>query len=118
MPKLNSLLKANKFRLVAIIGVILLITGISLLGYSISAIQEREQMLANTELSLEELWHYEGSLNWWKNAYDTLFLPLTAVFISLGGIIMVSQPIFIMVRRKNILKTFSENVRRASDKKS
>jgi len=115
VPKLNSLFKRNRFRLTAILGVLLLILGVSLLGYSISAIQEREHMLTSTELTLEELWHYEGSLSWWRNAYVTLFLQLTAVFMALGGIVLFSQPLLTMLHRKSVLDNFSENVKRASD---
>ena len=99
----------------AIVGVLLLVIGVSLLGYSISTIQESEHLLTSTELSLEELWHYEDSFRWWRNAYVTLFLPLTAVFMALGEIVLFSQPILTMLRRKSVLDIFSENLEPASD---
>jgi hypothetical protein len=95
-------------------GVVLLVLGVSLLGYSISAIQEREQMLNSADLTLEDMWHYEGSLQWWRNAYITVFLPLTAVFLALGGICLISQPLVTRIHRKSVLDNFSENVKRAS----
>ena len=114
MPKLSILFKSNRFRLAAVTGVVLLVVGVSLLGYSISAIQEREHMLNSADLTLEEMWHYEGSLQWWRNAYITLFLPLTAVFLALGGICLISQPLVTRIHRKSVLDNFSENVKRAS----
>ena len=104
----------KQLKLSAIIGILLLITGISLFGYSFSVIKEHEQTLNTTELTLDQLWNYEGSLNWWRNVYVTLILPLTAVFISIGGIILASQPLLTAMQHKKALKTFSENVKNAS----
>jgi len=115
VSKLNSPFKQNRFRSTAILGFLLLIIGVSLFGYSISMIQEREHMLTGTELTLEELWHYENSLRLWRNAYVTLFLPLTAVFIALGGIIIFSRPLLTMLHRKRVRDLFSENLKHDSD---
>jgi len=71
-------------------------------------------MLTRTELTIEELWHYECSLQWWRNAHVTLFLPLTAVFITLGYIIMFSKQLLTLLCRKSDLDIFSENLKRAS----
>ncbi len=113
MAKLESIFKLNRFRL-TILGILLLLLGVSLLGYSISAIQEREQVLNSANLSLEEMWHYEGSLRWWRNAYVSLFLPLTSVFVALGGFVLLSQPLLTRLHRKNVLENFSENVKHVS----
>ena len=102
-------------RLTAILGVLLLIIGVTLLEYSIFTIQESEHMLTRTELTFEELRNYECSLNYWRKAYVTLFLPLTAVFITLGGIIMFSQPLLTILHRKSVRDNFSKNVKYASD---
>jgi hypothetical protein len=114
MSKLRGLVKRNHFRLAAVMGVLFLVVGVSLLGYSISAIQEREQMLNSADLTLEEMWRYEGSLSWWRNAYVTVFLPLTVVFVALGVISLVSQPLLTRLHHKNVLETFADNVKRAS----
>jgi len=114
MTKLKGLIKKNRFRLAAIMGVLFLVVGVRLLGYSISEIQERELMLNCADLTPEEMWHYEGSLRWWRNAYVTVFLPLTAVFIALGLIGLVSQPLLTRLHHKSVLETFADNVKRAS----
>jgi len=114
MTKLKDMVKKNRFRVAAVIGVLFLVIGVSLLGYSISAIQEREQLLNCADLTPEEMWHYEGSLRWWRNAYVTLFLPLTAVFVALGVVSLVSQPLLTRLHHKSVLETFADNVKRAS----
>ena len=114
MSKLRGLVKRNRFRLAAVMGVLFLVVGVSLLGYSISAIQEREQMLNSADLTTEEMWQYEGSLSWWRNAYVTVFLPLTVIFVALGAIGLVSQPLLTRLHHKNVLETFADNVKRAS----
>jgi hypothetical protein len=114
MIELKGLVKRNRFRLAAILGVLFLVVGVSLLGYSISAIQEREQLLNSADLTPEEMWHYEGSLSWWRNAYVTVFLPLTVVFVALGVVGLVSQPLLTRLHQKSVLETFVDNVKRAS----
>jgi hypothetical protein len=114
MNKLKGLIKRNRFRLAAVMGVLFLVVGVSLLGYSISAIQEREQLLKSADLTLEEMWQYEGSLSWWRNAYVTVFLPLTVIFVALGAIGLVSQPLLTRLHQKSVLETFVDNVKRAS----
>jgi hypothetical protein len=114
MNELKGLVKRNRFRLAAVMGVLFLVVGVSLLGYSISAIQEREQLLKSADLTLEEMWQYEGSLSWWRNAYVTVFLPLTVIFVALGAIGLVSQPLLTRLHQKSVLETFVDNVKRAS----
>ena len=114
MTKLKGLIKRNRFRLAAVMGVLFLVIGVSLLGYSISAIQEREQLLNSADLTPEEMWHYEGSLRWWRNAYVTVFLPLTVVSVALGAVGLVSQPLLTRLHHKSVLETFADNVKRAS----
>jgi len=72
-------------------------------------------MLNCAGLSVEEMWHIEGSLSWWRNAYATVFLPLTVVFVAVGVVVMVSQPLLTMIHHKNSLETFATNVKLASD---
>ena len=114
MSKLKGLVKKNRFRLAAVMGVLFLVVVVSLLGYSISAIQEREQIVNSADLTPEEMWHYEGSLSWWRNAYVTMFLPLTMVFMALGVVGLVSQPLWTRLHQKSVLENFADNVKRAS----
>jgi multisubunit Na+/H+ antiporter MnhG subunit len=114
MNKLIGLIRRNRFRVAAVIGVMFLVIGVSLLGYSLSAIQEREQLLNSADLTPDEMWQYEGSLSWWRNSYVTVFLPLTVIFVALGIVGLVSQPLWTRLHRKNVLETFADKVKRAS----
>ena len=114
MNKLIGLIKRNRFRVAAVIGIMFLVIGVSLLGYSLSAIQEREQLLNSADLTPDEMWQYEGSLSWWRNSYVTVFLPLTVVFMALGVVGLVSQPLWTRLHRRSVLETFVDNVKRAS----
>jgi hypothetical protein len=102
MAKLKNLFAGNRFRVSALLGIVFLVIGISLLGYSISAIPS-EQVPNSADLTLEQMWHYDGSLQWWRNAWVTLFLPLTAVFVTLGGVVLVIQPLLTRLRHKSVL---------------
>ena len=114
MTKLKNLLKSNQFRASAVIGAMLLVIGISLFGYSTSAIQEREQMLNSADISIEDTWRLEGSLRWWRTSYVTVFLPLTLIFVAFGIVGLVSQPLWTKLHRKSVLDTFADNIKRAS----
>jgi hypothetical protein len=50
----------------ALLGILFLVIGISLLGYSVFTIQDYEQLPNSTDMTLEQMWHYDGSLTWWK----------------------------------------------------
>ena len=115
MTRLKGLIKRSRFRVAAVIGVMFLVIGVSLFGFSLSAIQEREQLLNSADLTIEEVWKYEGSLRWWRSAYVTVFLPLTVVFVAFGVVGLVSQPLLARLHRKNVLEAFAENVKRASN---
>ena len=99
----------TKLKVATIIGIVLLISGLSLFGYSLTVIKQHEQTLPTTETSLADLWNFESSMDWWRNAYLTLFLPLTAVFMSISGLVLVSQPLLALLHRKKVERSFTEN---------
>jgi len=78
-PKRKNLLK-----IITAIGTLLLITGITLWLYTNSIIQGHEQLLNNPNLTQQQRWTYEGSLQWWKTAKTTTYNPLSIILISLG----------------------------------
>ena len=101
-------------KLVALLGIFLLVCGIGLFGYSLSIIKQHELSLTTTEMCLTELWNYENSVDWWRNAYLTLFLPLTAVFITIGGFILVLQPILTVIYSKKTVQNLTDTAKFAS----
>ena len=102
MAKLVGVFSKNRFRVSTLLGILFLVVGVSLLGYSVSVIQDYGQLSSSADLTLEQMWHYDGSLSWWRNAYFTLFLPLTSVFVTLGGVVLVTQPLMSKLRHKSV----------------
>ena len=102
MAKPNGLFTKLRFRMPALLGILFLVIGVSLLGYSVFTVQDYEQLQNNTEMTLEQMWHYDGSIIWWTNAYFTLFLPLISVFMTLSGLILVIQSLLERLRHKSV----------------
>jgi hypothetical protein len=103
VAKLIGLFKKNRFSLPGLLGILFFVVGVSLLGYSVSVIQDFEQLSNSADSTLEQMWHYDGSFSWWRNVYFTLFLPLTSVFVTLGGVILVAQSLMTRLRHKSVL---------------
>jgi hypothetical protein len=103
VAELNYLSVGNPFRVSALVGVLFLVVGVSLFGHSISVIQDNEPLLSSADWTLEQMWHYDGSVSWWRSAYVTLFLPLTSVFLTIGGVILVSHQLLARLRQKSVL---------------
>jgi hypothetical protein len=116
MLGLKNPFRGKQSGVVVLIGILFLVIGGGLWGYSLYSIYEREHRLGTGTLTHEEAWRWEGSLVWWKNAYNTLFLPLSVGLIVLGITIMASRPLTTMLRRKRFSKLSSDAVNRPSDK--
>lgn len=84
MSKLKILTKKNKRAAIFWTGTLLLITGAALWLYTGSVIQNHEQLLKNPDLTSEERWRYEGSLQWWRTAKTATYDPLSIVLITIG----------------------------------
>jgi hypothetical protein len=79
----------SRENLVFLIVVLLLVIGVSLSLISNSVIAGYEQRLDASDLTLEEMWVYEGVLQWWRLSYATLFLPLSVILVTVGGLLFV-----------------------------
>ena len=67
------------------LGVVLVFAGIGVFLVSNFEINGLEAMLANESLSVEEVWRFEGALQWWRKTYVTVTLPVS-VFLLISGI--------------------------------
>lgn len=114
MNALKSLVNRNSFRATAVIGALFLVFAASIFAYSSYAIQEREQMLSTAELTAEDMWRVEGSLQWWRSTYATVFLPLSVILAAFGAVGLVSQPLWARIHRKSVLDEFADSIRVAS----
>ena len=69
------------------VGLLLIIIAIITSVVSIIEIKGKELLLSNAQtigLSIEEIWSYEGALQWWQNAYWAVILPITIILIISG----------------------------------
>ena len=103
MANLNCMTPRNAFRISALLGVLFLVVGVSLFVHSISVLQDNGQLANSADWTLEQMWHYDGSISWWNSASVTLFLPLTAVFLTMSGVILVSQQLLAVLRHKSVI---------------
>ena len=83
----------KQLQLIALFGLLMLVIGTGMFGYSLNLLTENEQTLNSTDLTLDQLWNFESSINWWKNVCVTLILPLTSVFILIAGVTLSAQAI-------------------------
>lgn len=77
--------KNSAVRAVALwVGIVFLIIGVGLWLCTSSIIKGHEQMLNHQNLSQQDRWRYEGSLEWWRGTSMTLYYPLAAILIAIG----------------------------------
>lgn len=81
--------------------------------YTNSAIQNYEQMLNSPNLTLEEMYRYEGALQWWRTSYVTVFYPVTVISIAMGLLAVVGPILHVIVRQVRANKSFKEDFQRA-----
>ena len=72
-------------------GLLLLLAALTMLVISLLEIKSNEIMLATQTLGMEELWTYEGSLQWWQNTFTTITLPTTTVLTISGIALLILQ---------------------------
>jgi hypothetical protein len=101
----------KKFNL-ARIGLLLVIVAVSIWLCSVIELKSNEVMLAQN-LSIEEVWRYEGALQWWKSVYATAIIPVTAVLALSGIVLLLSQQLPIRFAQKDSLNRFEEKIKKA-----
>jgi len=112
---MNWIKNHKKLNLTVWIGLLLIISALSIWIYSIIELKSNEIMLTTQNLSIEEVWRYEGALQWWKNVYVTAILPTTAVLILSGTVTLLSQQLFSHFTQKNVLSKLETNIKQACD---
>jgi hypothetical protein len=117
MYALKNLKKINRFRLTALMAILLLIAGFSLWLYSTSVIQGYTQLLGSSKLTTEEVWSYEGALHWWRKTQTTTIFPLTTIMITVGVIALVGPMLWTRLQQRYALKTFTNELELASTEK-
>ncbi|MFC1487461.1 hypothetical protein ACFLRN_07245 [Thermoproteota archaeon] len=104
--------KPKHYTLFLYVGLLLIVIAISTSVVSIIEIKGNELLLSNAQtigLSIEEIWSYEGALQWWQNAYWTMILPTTIILI-ISGITVIVYPNLLSFTQKTFLKNHSFNM--------
>jgi hypothetical protein len=71
-----------------LLGLLLVAIGVSVWVIAIVELTSNEVML-NQDLSIEDVWRYEGALQWWENAYLTTIIPAIGLLVVSGIILML-----------------------------
>jgi hypothetical protein len=74
--------------IVVFVGLVALVSGAALAAYAASAFSANQNKLAQTDLTQQERYAYEGSLAWWAKTNSSLYYPLAAILIVIGIIIL------------------------------
>lgn len=112
----KNLKKINRRKFAALTAILLLITGFSILLYTTSAIQSYAQLLDSSELTMEEMWSYEGSLQWWSNTYTTIF-SITLTMIAVGLVTLFGSPVWTRIHHRHAIRTFIHELELAATEK-
>lgn len=101
-----------KFDLSMKIGIFLLIVALAVWVISIIEIVGNEVMLTQN-LSIEEMWRFDGALNWWQAIYSTIIIPSTIILVLSGILSMASQQILIRLTQKDAFDKFEVTLQQA-----
>ncbi len=107
--------KTNFFKFITLTAALLLVTGFSLLVYTNHAIQENTQLAKSANLTQEQIWNYEGALQWWTTTYSTTILPLASAMIAGGFTGILGPTLWTKFHSRYALRTFTEKLELASN---
>ena len=91
-------MKRNKLTAIFLTGTIILIIGVALWLYTNSVIQGHEQLLNNPNITQQEKWNYEGSLEWWKMAKITTYDPIAVILITAGLVALLYVTLWAIIQ--------------------
>jgi hypothetical protein len=109
---MNWIKNHKNFNLSVWIGLALMLAALTVWLLSIIELTSNEIMLTQN-LSIEEVWRYEGALNWWKATYNTAIIPTTAILALSGMLSITGQSLFSRLIQKNSLKNFEVTLQQA-----
>ena len=82
------------------IGLLLLATALTIMVISLVEIKSNEITLATQTLTIEEVWTYEGALQWWQNTFTLTILPTTEILTIFGIVtLLTSQLLNFFIKR-------------------
>ena len=110
---MNQLINTKKLNLTVLIGLTLIILGLSIWVFSVIELKSNELIMANQNVRIEEFWQAEGALQWWNNFYATIIIPATTI-LTLSGIATILSPKLINIpKQKHALNNFEKEIQKA-----
>jgi len=91
-------MKKRHIKITSSIGILLLTIGIGLWLYTDSVTRGLEQLLNNPNLTEQQRWAYEGSLQWWKTAKKTTYDPISIILVTIGLVAIEYTIIYIIAQ--------------------
>ena len=101
-----------KFVLSMKIGTFLLIVALSVWVVSIIELVGNEVMLTQN-LPIEEIWRFEGALNWWQTIYSTIIIPTTIILVLSGIFSIAGQKILSRLTQNDAFDKFEVSLQEA-----
>ena len=100
-------------KITLLIGLTLIISALSIWGYSIIELNTNQSILMNQNSTMEQIWKAEGALQWWTNFYPTTAISVTAV-LTLSGIAIILSPKLIgLKKQETVLNQFEKSIQDA-----
>ena len=100
------------YKVLRYFGIILIAISITIWTLTIIELKGLEIMLSNSqnyELTIEEIWSYEGALNWWKETYNSIIYP-SSLILTITGIIVIFSPKIYSITQDVLPKTNFPNI--------
>ena len=116
MLTLKNLKKLSNFKFKVLTATLLLVAGSSILIYATSVMQGYTQLLDSSTLTQQEVWSYEGSLQWWRSAY-TAILPVAVVMMAVGALALLGPVFWAKMQQRHALRNFTNELELASAEK-
>jgi uncharacterized membrane protein (DUF373 family) len=110
---MNRLINPKKMNFTVLLGLALIILGLSIWIFSVIEIKSNELILTTQNVRIEEIWQAEGALQWWNNFYATTIIPATAILALAGIATILSPKLFNSPKQKYALNNFEKELQKA-----
>ena len=107
---LNWIKNYKNFNFTFMIGLLLIISAITIWAFSTLELKSNELILTNQNLNLEEIRRAEGALLWWKTIYSSMIIPTTLIVTLSGTATILSSIISNNFKQKTALDKFEDAV--------
>jgi len=108
--------KNNTLNFTNIIGLLLIVSALSIWTYSIIELKGNELVIANQNTPIEQVWRAQGALQWWENFYSTTVIPATTILILSGIATMLSPQLHTSFNQQSGFNQFKEKLEEALKK--